>query len=293
MGETNEPHDTAASRPGQEPATVPFESELDDMLARAASLADNLAGEVSTHPGAAERPSADVAPAPHRADQGATTGEVIEDEFGRIDSLLKETSTQLGSSENPPAPESDPPVDPASAGAPNSAQADNVPDFMKEFVASESSKTPSSSPGPSETITLDEAVAKSPARPRAPQRPLPTGAKPGVVGTGMLGVVRTNDETLGNPKFLRRRSLLAPVRRLVRALNRKLCKSGHPVAAVSHSLARCLGPPALVLARCVVCVLELMDVPMRMVNRRVRRFIGMVAVATLLTALIVHVVSLF
>jgi hypothetical protein len=204
---------------------------------------------------------------------------------------------QLGTSDEASGPGASHSVDPAPPLEP--ARVDAVPDFMKEFLAAdpaedEPTPPPPATPGmqPVDTITLEEAVAKSP--PKAP-RPLPRGTKPGVVGTGMLGVVQETKvpATTTPPRRARRTSLLAPLRRLHRKLSHASSALRGRLPHIPKSLRGPCGPPAMALSRYGVQVLELMDRPVQRLSRGVRRVLGWAAVATLATSVIVYIVSLF
>ena len=253
-------------QPSQEPADgaesglIPAQ-ELADALAEASKLADELARELD---GEEPEPL-----------QGVRTGTLsespeVDEQLDDVDALLAITTDELGEA---PAEET------VQAHQELTAEeaANAIPDFMDEFTnaAAETAAAPDPNQGFGNSETGTEY-----------QIGVRTGPKPGMVGSGVVGVA--GEETSKPQAVVGDESEpVAPRRKLPNPREQvaKLVRAG--VVACRKILAR-LFP----LADRAVGLLEITDRPFARLKESVRRVVGWVAIATLGTSVLVFFWSL-
>lgn len=297
-------------RPEEDPAGV-SETELDDILAQASSLATGLSEELGStleEPGSKSQESPESQAA---SDAGVERGEVrtadptpeaeperdLEGELENLDKLIATTSSELDGTAHAQS-------EPAEAHAPTAASADKsdapgatVPTFMDEFTQPEvpaEAVPEDTAPDGDDPTQAEESPDKPPEESGAvvgsPQ------AKPGVVGTGMLGVVSTP----GAAPI----SEVADAAAMPASEEEKAAGPEAPDPSAGGSvLSRLRALPRVVLSRLgpvndLMCehgsrLLDLMDWPLQRTGLLVRRLVGLVALATMAIAIIVLVFSLF
>ncbi len=254
---------------------VVSEQELDDVLAQASELADELSDEV----GAALNPAG-----PDEAHQALDAASDLDADLSELEQLVAGASKEVGEGSEPSGEEELPQEQPETT-----TEGSAVPDFMAEFTRPEDTNdSPATGgetaqpPGPADAELEPDASAQTTESTQAS-----TPAKPGVVGTGMIGVVGaastepTADATSGASEELEARET-PPAEATVTPLDRLF---GLVEERVS--------PIALKVCEKAVPVLEAIDKPFGRVGTPIRRVIGWVAIATMGTALIVFLVSLF
>lgn len=273
MADEHSPEQPASDSPGGEDISFVADKDLDDVLAQAAGLAADLSREL----GAGEDPS--------ESTDGLTAPGGGEDRQADLDATPQDIDqpAQRNVAESDPAPAPSP-------DDPGSDSPDAVPDFMAEFTQEEDS--PETAPTESqeraansqEPVTPPSAVG-SPAN----QALRPGGsAKPGIVGTGMLGVVGTVSPApaVSNPA--------PPPGAPSGQTNTASETSESPKIASSLRQAVALASP-LVWSVCdrALSLLELIDRPLAKLGSSIRRAIGWLAIATAGTALVAYLISLF
>ena len=312
MNDTSDPSSSSQDpRPEEDPAGV-SETELDDILAQASSLATGLSEELGStleEPGSKSQESPESQAA---SDAGVERGEVrtadptpeaeperdLEGELENLDELIATTSSELDGTahaQSEPAESSD--VTAASTDKPP-AHAATVPTFMDEFTQPEA---PAEEVPEIETLAQDDATGVQ----ESLNKPLKeTGAvtgnpkaKPGVVGTGMLGVVSTP----GAPP-------ISEVADVVEAMPEPevaiAAGSDEPdLSPKSPLVSRLLALPGVVASHLapvndILCqqgsrLLDMMDWPLQRTGLLVRRLVGWVALATMAISIIVLLFSLF
>lgn len=290
---TSEPEpDQPSSEPsdGADSGLVP-EKELDDILVEASSLAVELSNEVGEANGPAETPQ-------HRpaSDEVVKLPQDLDAELSDLERLVaaaggevNETQPTDGeiASETPdePPPEASPGSE-AEIPDKDAPPADDgaIPDFMSEFTR------------PKEHADIEPPAPKAVADRKTPpdaggedggsSRPAPV-SKPGVVGPGIVGVVDTPDLlSMG----------LAPEQdELDTAIEGDA--SGSTRAAALNNLLRGaatqLSPVALAACKRAVTSLEAVNRPFDRLGDPIRGMLGWLAIATMGTALIVLLISLF
>ena len=252
------------------------EQELDNLLSHAATLAADASQQV----GAPDSPPG-APPPPSPAELSAT----LDDELSRLEGLVASAASEVGTEAASPDTE-----DRGGGGAsPKAAKTTTpepnrgVPDFMMEFTepASEApSKPKAAAEAPPARTPLPDAKASqldTPATASASSTRTATAtvaAKPGIVGTGMLGVVITSK----------------PDPELVTA--RGTAKEGGEGGVAAGSPASKGGIAKLLLPAetLVVRVLDLLDRPFARLGDGTKDIIGWIALATLGTALVVYLI---
>ncbi len=244
------------------------ETELDAALSQAASLAAELSAQVSSPEDAAApaAPSCDNNPSgdPSRA---------VDAGLEKLEELVGSAAEQV---EAVPAAKASPP------------QALSVPDFMSEFTSPPPPAPPSPPPPPPpipEVSAVEVPVAAAP-EPRTmppPPREFQSTAggavigKPGVVGSGMMGVV-------GGPVNIPAMTAPRPAEPQVEAEHKE------PAAAVAAKKTGRVAPLQLVLQG-LVAMLEMLDRPFVRLGAKVRRILGWVAVAMIGASILVFLRS--
>ena len=293
-----------------------MENELDEALASAADLAAGLAAEVRESP----------APMPKTAAKDERLG--LDQELAELERLTERAATELGGDQptgrrkkkrapapvpdfmaefTEPAPEPSP-RPPAKPAMPEAKSIDDVSADAADTVVGEAVVEEEAVPAATSEVTAKkepkaEAVPKPepesgevtldpPSEPEAPSATVEATAgqtaapvmrggetKPGVVGTGMLGVV-------GN--------IAKPKRKLGAPESKKKPEKDEPqTAQKDEGFASRAAANLYPAAERIVVVLEIMDRPFGWVGRPVRRGLGLVAVATLLTSVIVAAAAIF
>jgi hypothetical protein len=301
-----------SSDPRRDPVTddlpdTASEQELDDLLAHASELAGDLnenLGETDTAPAsqpAESHDSADESLTPADLDEELarleTKTQIVANEIGEID---MEESSDASHAENP-APD-DSPIPNASADhrqlvPPGQNQqattrdSNEVPDFMRDMLADEDDRShqsetkrialapnkPAPAPDelnpPSQRPTASAAASKR----HAPQ-------KPGVVGTGMLGVIGSPpDERDQSESQSQDGSQQQPASAI----------DAQPRPSTIARMARLAEPAAMNACQSAARILERIDRPLTFLGPRTRTLLGWLALATLATAAIVYLVALF
>jgi len=272
MSDPFPPNSNSPAPRGKGPADN-SERELDEILARAASLANDLGNEIGAIPTDAEPTG------PASGDRRLDSRELnLDTELDELDRLVASAAGDLAADNA------------AGANAPPPATGD-LPDFMREFMQPASTSLAFSEPMPPQDSTrspsafnqsqIDDDVPHVGRSITGGSAKLSLPSKPGVVGTGMLGVV-------GTPA-------LDPIEAVP-----------SDAATVPASGENRFGPPTTrnaapaVLSRigCSACdvairVLEKFDRPLASMGMGLRRLAGWFALATLATALIVYTIALF
>ncbi|MCH7839735.1 MAG: hypothetical protein IID38_05815 [Planctomycetes bacterium] len=303
------PDPSSSSRepgPEEDPAGA-SETELDDILAQAASLATGLSEELGS-----EEAASTSQESPAASDAAVERGEVraadptpeaepqrnLEGELENLDELLATTSSELAGPARDQSGAVEANGEPAASTDKSDADGTTVPTFMDEFTQPEA---PAEEAPELETLAQDDATGaeESPSKPPEEAGAV-TGnpqAKPGVVGTGMLGVVSTPGA-----------SPISEVADVAAAMPESevdiAAGSSEPdPSPKSPLLSRLLALPRVVASRLapvndLLCeqgsrLLDLMDRPLQHTNSLVRRLVGLVALATMAISIIVLVFSLF
>lgn len=246
--------------------------ELDDVLAAASSLATELSGEL----GAADTGPSSANPSPNaRPRDGVddSTSASLDAELSDLQGLISTASDEINGGSDAITDKGEPRGD--------------VPDFMAEFTR----------PGPEESRLETENVNNSPSLPGASTNQmdhedstpdLTRTLRPGVVGTGMIGSIASGKDASDKE----RAAAESPEESSETGADESTDR-----VEVSKRIARTattrLRPVAVGLALRGVRLLERLDGPVSGVAASVRRAIGLMAIATLGTAVIVYLVSLF
>ena len=260
---------TPADQPSNEPPdgeSIP-EQELLDVLAEASKLARELAVQLDGE----QLPPMDDAPGLE------PKSSKVEDQLNDLDVLVATTSDELG--EAPPSPDESFGSDVASSSEDAAA---TIPDFMDEFThATGAGDGPSdSSPAPTDAPLASDGGEASPG-------PLPQAKpKPGVIGTGIIGVA-TAKPPAPQP--------FADDDPVEEASSRRSVTPRETFArftGLATSAAQSLLTLTLPAADRVVGLLEKGDRPLAKLNAPIRRVIGWLAIATLGTSAFVFFWSL-
>lgn len=275
-------------RPEEDPAGV-SQTELDDILAQAASLATGLSEELgwteeeSTH--ASQESSAASEAGVESSNPDTESQRNLERELANLDELLATTSLELDG--------------PAAANDKTAASTDaTVPTFMDELTQPEApaEAVPEiKTPGRDDPTRAEESPSKPSEESGAVARS--SQAKPGVVGTGTLGVVST-------PGASRVPEVADGAAAMPAAGENTVAGPDEPDPSPSSPvLSRLLALPLVVVSRLapvndLLCqqgsrLLDLMDWPLQHTSVLVRRLVGLVALATMAISIIVLVISLF
>jgi len=280
------PHDVAMSH--EPPHDSPPEAELDDVLSQATTLASSLKEEIGETGGRAES----AAPDP-MTEVKTSTSDTVECELRELERLVASASEEVGANVTDAAPGgSTPPTDAAddtalpespAASVPETAKPRSVPDFMSEFTAAEAPpevKEPARFPR-SETVETAR-VADS----------TKTGAgagaaratRPGVVGTSTLQTGHAPPDDVADERCERPES------------DTERSEPGARKATAGDALrafVQRLAPVGFALCAKGVGLLESIDRPLGRIGAAPRILLGWLAVATLGTASIVYLVSLW
>ncbi len=247
------------------------EDELNSALEQASELAVELAKQLNGGD-TAEQP----VEVPIRS-QDATDSPDIERQMSELDRLVATTSHELDSSEQ----EADAPTIVEGDSADSTAsEAMAVPDFMDEFTRPE--QAPGSAPrssrysGPTESEPAVSGGGQGDGSP-----------KPGVVGTGILGVMSPAIESQTGDKEPESAAAIDRVKRF--NAGAAVLLRLREVAATGVKRMSELSLPAF---ERIVTVLEQADRPFSRLKEPIRRAIGWLAVATLGTSALVFLWSL-
>jgi len=273
--------------PDPQPGKTP-ELELDDILSQATTLAADLNEQL----GGADVPPASPAPDPLN-EVKASTSDSLECELQELERLVASTSKEIAPEPSKPrasggAESSDPASPPAApAPAPSKANAYVAPDFMAEFTQP---AAPVSEPAASLKRSPPTPAAPSPSPSAASSSATSLSPKPGVVSTGKIGVV-------GAPS---RQPPEGPAPSLPEEKEPPTENEPLPerpprlaMAARLESILLRLRPTALAWGAQGVRLLEAIDRPFSRIGLVPRRLAGWLAIATLGTASIVYVLSLW
>lgn len=265
MTDNETPNRQPSGPEGELPPGQVSEGDLDDVLANASALAEDLSEQVGASSGhvAAE-------PATSSADD-ATLPSDIDAELMELERLVASAGQELDDANEPGderAPLIDEPDVTSEAGAPSDAGAaspdtTSIPDFMAEFTRSEGEVDRSAgAPG-----TANGQSAHSPV----------IAPRPGVVGTGMVGAAgdmgASSKADAGSEAGLTSGLMSKLMMRARRVVER-------------------VGLPALRWGEKAVALLEVIDRPFGRLGNSVRRVIGWVALATAGTSVLVFLYSL-
>lgn len=277
--------------PDQQPSDSPQDSapefvsekELDEVLAHASDLANELSEEVG--------PPDDLADG-----RGAWDEEVratapppgLDAELVELQRLVERTTRELDAAQERPKSES------ASSGEASEVTADReppangytVPDFMAEFTQLEAlPESGDRAPEPSEEVQPPSAPSGVVEGGRGGSQPKPQPVpRPGVVGTGMIGVVGSAHPKLSDAEMP---SVPLPDEQVDRV-------EALPVGGWSQRIragAAWLSPIVLPVCARAIHLLEQLDRPFGGLGPHVRQVIGWIAVATIGTSLIVYLLS--
>ncbi len=260
---------TPPEQPSREPSDglesgVISEQEVADVLAEASKLASELARQLDGE---------EATPAPAVAAALTPESPKVDEQLDDVDALLAITSDELSEAPTPPDESAEPRLEITPEEA---AQA--VPGFMAEYThpENESDDATGSAEGSPAGAGADTQLAYQ-AR---------TGPKPGVVGTGPVGVA--TGETPEPQPVASGEPVAVALRRRVPNLREQFAKLAKLVVpAVQAILARLLP-----VADRVVGVLEKTDRPFTWMKEPIRRMIGWLAIATLGTSVFVFFWSL-
>lgn len=281
-------------QPEGEPTDAGFEQELDAVLAKASSLAEGLSAEVGSSDAP---PVATVATSPHTDDNAPVAN--LDEELSTLEGLLAKTETELhesaaggsavdGEDDTPGASGEAPPTT-GEAAAPD----DQVPDFMAEFTGGQDpAADPSGELDPATSAALPSLEMEEPTGGASTA----ASSKPGVVGTGMLGVVGTPQPAKVEedpPGAAASHSGVAenPEEQAAAPARGATAASRSAVADVRRALADRLSPVTYTVAECTVRMLETADRPFRKLGETPRRWLGWLALATMGTSVVVFVLS--
>ncbi len=254
------------------------------MLAQASKLATELSGEVG-HPDG----SPDAGEARKEATRKGDTPQDLDAKLNGLQALVAETSNELDAADGSAVKE--PPVPDEAAATPTEQQPSpgeyKVPNFMAELAQSEESKEPSSEvpgspPGVSQTRPVQaEAKGETGEPPGHGQ-----AHKPGVVGTGLIGVVGT---PAPSPAKEHASTSIAPGSP---AETTPPTPEAAGITHILHAAAARISPLALSVCDRAVHLLEQFDRPMGWLSGSVRRVLGWIAIATVGTSVLVYLFTL-
>lgn len=250
---------TPADQPSSDPPGGPGgegipEQELLDVLAEASKLAAELSVQLD---GAPDPPPMDEAPSL------VPKSTKVEDQIDDLDAILAATCNELGEAD--PSPNENFGWDEG-----NSVEGgeSSVPDFMDEFTHPEGGEKPSTAEAPKAPDGIGSRPEKS-----SPMEP-----RPGVVGTGMVGLAT---EKKPEPQPVEQDEPPAKVSLRDRINPRELPAK---LAGLAASAAQGLLEKALPAAEKVVGILEKGDRPLAKLKAPVKQVIGWLAIATLGTS---------
>ncbi len=285
MSEEFPPDQPPSDSPQGGDAEFVSEKELDEVLAHASDLANELSEEVG-----APNDSAGAAGARDEEARAAASPPGLDAELVELQQLVERTSKELDAAEEEPKRKS---TSSGDASAPTtepgpSANGYSVPDFMAEFTQTEEppesgGRAPEPSGEARQPSAASGAVEEERSGPQPEQRPAP---RPGVVGTGMIGVVGT-----AHPKLSGAETPSVPLPD--EQVDPEMPPS--PAGGWAHRIradATRLSPIVLSVCACAVHLLEQIDRPFARLGNTVRRVIGWIAVATVGTSLFVYLLSL-
>jgi hypothetical protein len=271
---TDNPEQPERSRPTPDDATnLGSEQDLDEALLRASELAENIAAEVG-------REAAPSAASPRSA--GAPIPD-FDAALSELESLVAETDRQVdgeteGSSSTPSG----------AHAAPNTAAESDpdanyeVPDFMAEFMEPEPPKPETKKPArpkPPPPLDIPQPASVAPA-----SATTISASKPGVIGTGMLGVVGGE---VAEPPSAHDIASTPP-----KAGRHAAASAVEDAKTWSQKLIEPIEGPALKAATIVATTVELLDRPVALFGERGRRILGWIALATFGTAIVAYMASL-
>lgn len=285
MSEELPPDQPPSDSPQGGDAEFVSEKELDEVLAHASDLANELSEEVG-----APNDSADAGGARDEEARAAASPPGLDAELVELQQLVERTSKELDAAQERPECES---TSSGDASAPTAeaeppANGYSVPDFMAEFTQTEEPpKSGGRAPEPSgeaeQPPTASGPVGGDRSGPQPEQRPAP---RPGVVGTGMIGVVGTV-----HPKVSDAETPSVPMPDEQVDPETQPSPAGGWAHRIRAGATR-LPPIVLSVCACAVHLLEQIDRPFARLGHKVRRVIGWIAVATVGTSLIVYLLSL-
>ena len=285
MTDEPQPDQPASDAPGDQDVDFASDQDLDDVLAQAAGLAADLSRELGAGEGPSE--STDGLPTPGDAENRQTDRD---DTPQDIDRPVEASAAELDSAPSGVAESAPSTTEPApSQDEPVSDSTYTVPEFMDEFTQPEDS--PETAPGGSQQRAADsqKPVSKAPAAGTAANEAPRSGAsaKPGVVGTGMMGVVGTpspapaGDSPTSPPGAPDEEADLAS----------GTPGGGQMVPLLRQAVDRA-SPLAFSACDRAVSILEAIDRPVAKAGPAVRRAIGWLAIATAATSAVVYLISL-
>jgi hypothetical protein len=285
MTDEHSPEQPASDSPGGEDVSFVGDENLDDILAQAAGLAADLSREL----GAREDPSesTDGPTAPGNGEDRPTDLDATPQDIGQP------VQTNAAESDSAPAPESESaPSTPEPVPSPDDPVSDSpyaVPKLTAEFTRPEDS--PETAPaGSQERAANSQKPVTPPSAVGSPanQAPRPGGSsKPGVVGSGTMGVVGTPSPAPADsnpappPGAPSGQTDLAP----------GTPESPQIASPLRQAVARA---SPLVWSVCdrALSLLEVIDRPLAKLGSSIRRAIGWFAIATAATAVIAYLISL-
>jgi hypothetical protein len=285
MSEEFPPDQPPSDSPQGGDAEFVSEKELDEVLAHASELANELSEEVGAPNG-----SADARGTPEEEARAAASPPGLDAELIELQQLVERTSRELDAAQDRPTRESTSSGDASARTAEPGPSANGyaVPDFMAEFTQSEEppesgDSAPEASGEARQPSAASGAVEGERGRTQPEERPAP---RPGVVGTGMIGVVGTPYPKLSDAEMP-----------LVPLPDEQVDPEtqASPVGGWGHRIragATLLSPIVLCVCARAVHLLEQIDRPFARLGHNVRRVIGWIAVATVGTSLFVYLFSL-
>lgn len=254
---------------------------LEELLAEASTLAAELSHELGGLEAdlAIEEFRTSDTPADHESEldtelgKHEATGESNPEAVAGADMSLLDAFETDDPTPRSPTDDSGPQTDPAGLGATESGE-ENVPDFMKEFTGPDST-----TPEPVPPVTSSEAGQS------------PSAERPGVVGTGMLGVVGSVANPVGEDAGDE------PAKDEPVVAESTQSKQPGRLAALAHStmvkLSASAAPMGLRVGDLGVRLLETIDRPFGRIGEPIRRIVGWVAIATFGTSTVAYFISLF
>lgn len=256
------------------------EQELEEVLAQASALATDLSEQLGM---GGDDPSSDslardsnIAPAAAGTETGDSDSidnlpQDLDAELGELERLIAATRsdvTETGEGSDEPAPSAEAPAQvPEEPAVADPGPGKSVPDARDDPPVDQRS---SESAGPGADLTF-HAVS----------------VKPGIVGSGKIGVVGTHTVS---PKVDASAPMETPDEP-AEADDTPQKFAG--IANVIRGAATHLSPTVLAGCERAVNLLELIDRPLGRIGDPVRRLIGWVAIATIATSLLVFLYSLF
>ena len=294
MTDEPQPDHTSPEPPEGPDPGVASEQELDRILAQASSLAAELSEEV----GMAEQPPDLEELGQAHEDAGDVAATDVETQLDELERLMAETDSEVDDTGG--TPDNDARL---LGESHRSLNTHPVPEFMEEFTRAEepgdAAKSEQQTPAAGSPPEVpDKGVTES----RSPGTPdLGAGPKPGVVGTGMLGVVGavppvlegTSEPTPAKPISAKPEPVVPGGPELEPPEEVSATSKTGRLADVMHKVMARSSPAALAVCERVVALLEVIHRPVagRMGDSTLR-VIGWIALATLGTSVIVYLSSL-